>query len=128
MSLKSMANGLVLGSLCLAATGAAAPAEARERHRGHGGDTGGYSEGRDWQDRRDAGDVYINRWGDVRRGNGVERGNWAQGRHDFDGDRASHHRDHTARNVAIGAFAAVLGLALAAESQRVQEQYYDERD
>lgn len=38
------------------------------------------------------------------------------------------HKDHTGRNLAIGAFAAVLGLALAAESQRVGRDYYDDRD
>lgn len=38
------------------------------------------------------------------------------------------HRDHTGRNVAIGAFAAIVGLALAAESQRVQRDYYEDRD
>ena len=38
------------------------------------------------------------------------------------------HRDHTGRNIAIGAFAAVLGLALAAESQRVGRDYYEDRD
>ncbi|MEQ1672389.1 MAG: hypothetical protein ABL893_16170 [Hyphomicrobium sp.] len=38
------------------------------------------------------------------------------------------HRDHTGRNVAIGAFAAVLGLALAAEANRTQRRYYDDRD
>ena len=44
----------------------------------------------------------------------------------WDGHRR--HNDHTGRNLAIGAFAAVLGLALAAESQRVGRDYYDDRD
>jgi hypothetical protein len=38
------------------------------------------------------------------------------------------HRDHTGRNIAIGAFATILGLALAAESQRVHRDYYEDRD
>lgn len=38
------------------------------------------------------------------------------------------HRNHNGRNLAIGAFAAVLGLALAAESQRVGRDYYEDRD
>ena len=38
------------------------------------------------------------------------------------------HRNHTGRNIAIGAFAAVFGLALAAESQRVGRDYYEDRD
>jgi hypothetical protein len=60
---------------------------------------------------------YVNRWGDV-------RGGWRGGDH----HAYRRHRDHTGRNVAIGAFAVILGLAIAAESQRVQEQYYDDRD
>ena len=35
------------------------------------------------------------------------------------------HRDHTGRNIAIGAFAAILGLAIAAETSKVQHDYYD---
>ncbi len=35
------------------------------------------------------------------------------------------HRDHTGRNIAIGAFATVLGLALAAEASKVHRDYYD---
>ena len=38
------------------------------------------------------------------------------------------HRDHTGRNVAIGAFAAILGLGLAAEANRTQHRYYEDRD
>lgn len=43
------------------------------------------------------------------------------------GDEHRHH-DHTGRNLAIGAFATVLGIALAAEANHVHDDYYDERD
>ena len=112
MSLKKLINGVAIATVAVGSvmTGAGT-ADARDWGRGHGGGS------------------HVNRWGDVR-GDNHERGRgaWAHGggRHDgWDGER---HRDHTGRNIAIGAFAAVLGLALAAESQRVQEQYYDDRD
>jgi hypothetical protein len=38
------------------------------------------------------------------------------------------HHDHDNRNLAIGAFATVLGIALAAEANRVHDHYYDDRD
>lgn len=38
------------------------------------------------------------------------------------------HRDHTGRYVAIGAFATILGLALAAESNGVRRDYYEDHD
>lgn len=142
MSLKSLMNGVAVAAVAMAAVASVPSAEAREWRRGshtesHGGPGSGgghYDGGRG---------SYVNRWGDVRGGHrGEGRGSFAHGRsqrwnggHDSrrepDGyghgsDR--HGRDHTARNVAIGAFAAVLGLALAAESQRVREEYYDERD
>jgi hypothetical protein len=46
--------------------------------------------------------------------------------HGFEG--AYGHHDHAGRYVAVGAFAAVLGLALAAEARRVRDHYYDDRD
>ena len=48
-------------------------------------------------------------------------------RHD-DGDYGyrHHHRDNVGGAVAVGIFATVLGLALAAESNRVQHRYYDD--
>jgi|CXWK01.1.fsa_nt_gi hypothetical protein len=38
-----------------------------------------------------------------------------------------HHRDNTGRNLAIGAFATILGLAIAAEASRNNRDYYEER-
>ncbi len=60
----------------------------------------------------------VNRWGDVRHNRWNNAGN-----HDNGGYRR--HRDHTGRNLAIGAFAAILGLAIAAETAKVQHDYYD---
>jgi hypothetical protein len=59
---------------------------------------------------------------------------WAGGRanpdryeYRHDGGYEHHrHRDHVGGAVAVGIFATVLGLALAAESNRVQHQYYDD--
>lgn len=80
--------------------------------------------------------------GNHRRGHGVERGfkggheghrpyrtgeRW--NRHAYRGDYGyRQHRDNTGRNLAIGAFATILGLAIAAETSRVHDRYYDERD
>ena len=139
MSLKSLVNGVAIATIATAAVLAAPAAEAREwRRGGHSDSAGGPGPG---GGRHDGGSVgHVNRWGDVRGGNsGDGRGAIAHGRgqHWQGGYENSRHghgsgygggRDHTARNVAIGAFAAVLGLALAAESQRVREEYYDERD
>lgn len=140
MSLKTLMNGVAVAAMAAATLVAAPSAEARDWKRGghsesdagpgsgggrHGGGNGGY----------------VNRWGDVRGDSQAEgRGAFAHGRgqrwnggyensrgNDDDG-RHGHDRDHTARNIAIGTFAAVLGLALAAESQRVREDYYDRRD
>lgn len=63
----------------------------------------------------------VNRWGDVRH-NG-----WNSAAHDYNHDNGGYrrHRDHTGRNVAIGVFAAILGLAIAAETSKVQHDYYD---
>ncbi len=66
----------------------------------------------------------VNRWGDVRQ----NRWNNAVGHHENGGDYGGgyrRHRDHTGRNVAIGVFAAILGLAIAAETAKVQHDYYD---
>lgn len=63
----------------------------------------------------------VNRWGDVR------QNRWNNADHDYDHDNGGyrHHRDHTGRNFAIGTFAAILGLAIAAETAKVQHDYYD---
>lgn len=107
MSMKSFVNTVAVASIGVASLIAfSGAASARDWDR-HGGPR---------MEHRD-GSAYVNRWGDV-------RGGWRGG-----GDHGyRRHRDHTGRNVAIGAFAAILGLALAAESQRVQEDYYDDRD
>ncbi|MEQ1715519.1 MAG: hypothetical protein ABL907_05980 [Hyphomicrobium sp.] len=107
MSMKTLVNAVAVASVGLATLiPLASAASARDGHR-HGGPR---IEHYDSSPR-------VNRWGDV-------RGGWRGG----DNHGYRRHRDHTGRNVAIGAFAAVLGLALAAESQRVQEEYYDDRD
>ena len=64
----------------------------------------------------------VNRWGEVRRSPDAY-----EYRHDAgdDGYRR-HHRDNVGGAVAVGIFATVLGLALAAESNRVQHRYYDD--
>lgn len=104
MSLKTIMNGVAVATLA-AGTLLSGPGAAEARDWGHRYG-GGHTEHREggW-DRHEG------------------RGAWAQER----GWR-EHHRDNTGRNIAIGAFATVLGLALAAESARVHEQYYDERD
>lgn len=66
----------------------------------------------------------VNRWGDVR------QNRWNNAGHDYNNDNGGYrgyrrHRDHTGRNVAIGVFAAILGLAIAAETSKVQHDYYD---
>ncbi len=45
-----------------------------------------------------------------------------------DGDEGGYrrHRDHTGRYLALGAFATILGIALASQQNHVQQQYYDE--
>ena len=60
----------------------------------------------------------VNRWGDVRHNRWNNAGNNYNGGH-------RRHRDHTGRNIALGAFAAILGLAIAAETAKVQHDYYD---
>ena len=65
----------------------------------------------------------VNRWGDVRHNQWNNAGHDYGYNHDNGGYRK--HRDHTGRNVAIGVFAAILGLAIAAETSKVQRDYYD---
>lgn len=65
----------------------------------------------------------VNRWGDV-----DSRPSNYEYRQDGDEGHQYRHRDHTGRNVALGVFATVLGLAIAAESSRVGHGYYGERD
>jgi Ni/Co efflux regulator RcnB len=70
----------------------------------------------------DNGHRETNRWGENR---GHRQYNaWSHN----DGDEGGYrrHRDHTGRYLAIGAFATILGLALASQQNRVQHQYYDD--
>ncbi len=49
----------------------------------------------------------------------------------YDGDADygyRRHRHNTGRDLAIGAFATVLGIALAAEASRTHRDYYEDRD
>lgn len=134
MSLKSLMNGVAVATVVAASLAAVPAAEARDWHRGsHSVSHDGAGRGGSGYGGRDG--VFVNRWGDVRGGHrGEGRGAFAHGRGQrwqggYEHSRRHGHVDnHTGRNIAIGAFAAVLGLALAAESQRVQEEYYDERD
>ena len=63
----------------------------------------------------------VNRWGDAR------SNRWNNAGHGYNNYNGGYrkHRDHTGRNIAIGAFAAILGLAIAAETAKVQHDYYD---
>jgi hypothetical protein len=61
----------------------------------------------------------INRWGEHRQYN-------AWSRNDGDEGEYRRHGNHNGRNVAIGAFALVLGLALGSEANRTQRHYYDD--
>ena len=49
-------------------------------------------------------------------------------RHDDGGYGYRRHHNNAGAAVAVGVFAAVLGLALAAESNRVQHQYYEDQE
>lgn len=79
-----------------------------------------------WNNRSSGNSEYsprVNRWGDVDRNpSNYEYRNEGNEGHEY------RHRDHTGRNVALGVFATVLGLAIAAESNRVSHDYYGERD
>ena len=119
MSLKYLPNKIAIATLAALCALGPVTAEARDwRRNGPGEGRGIASQGSGYSAYKGNKD---NRWGERNRGgNGYGRGSFAHGpRHD-----GGHRRDHTARNVAIGAFAAIVGLALAAESQRVQDEYY----
>lgn len=118
MSMKPLVNTLMVAALASASLlPMAGTASARDSHRG--------GRGGEYVQRHD-GSPRVNRWGDVKRNDWrgghsyAHRGNGGYGEHR--GYRR--HRDHTGRNVAIGTFAVILGLALAAQSQRVQDEYY----
>lgn len=112
MSIKNVSLKRAVHALAVVAIAAgslipvANSANAGEWHRqkAYGRHDGGYAQ--NWQGRRH-----------FDRGYGYERGY---------GNRR--HHDHAGRAVAIGAFAAILGLALAAESAKVQRDYYDYED
>lgn len=104
MSMKSLANGIMLAAVTSAALlSGQGSAEARDWRRGPGA---GAPHGQ-----------FHDRWEGGRGYGGGPRTAW----------RGRHH-DNFGRNVAIGAFAAVVGAALLAQSARVHDDYYDERD
>lgn len=99
MSLKSIVNAVALGAIASASVlPMATAAEARDG-RGHYQRHGG-------------------------------QGNWKGGNRQawgYDNGYHRHRHSHRGRNVAIGAFAAVLGLAIAAEAARAHDDaYYDD--
>lgn len=104
-STKSFTSALLAAAVAIGSLGPlASAANARDWDRGgRGGDD------RRMEQRYDGGrnayrrDYRGNRWRD----SGYRR-----------------HRDHTGRNVAIGAFAAIVGLAIAAEASRNRDRYY----
>ncbi len=50
-----------------------------------------------------------------------------RGDRDYDGGHEyHHHRNHEGRALAAGAFAVILGIALASQAAHVQHDYYDE--
>lgn len=139
MSLKLLMNGVALAAIAAATLVTAPSAEAREWRRGSQPEShAGHFRGSRSEERSGG---YVNRWGDVRGGDhGRGRGAFAHGRgqrwqggseysrgghHGHDWHYGRNRRDNTARNIAIGTFAAILGFALATESQRVQDDYYD---
>ena len=60
-------------------------------------------------------------------GNSVRIRQYSYSQHDDDGDYGEH-RSHHGRNVAIGAFAAIVGLAIAAEASRANHDDDDDDD
>ena len=113
MTTAFLAASVAAGSLIpLAST-----ANARDWNHGQGG----YRDGPRIErfERRDYGRV--NRWGEPRR-DYRSHGGW----NDADTGYRHHKRDHTGRNVAIGIFAAMLGLAIASEASRANT--YDDGD
>ncbi|MEQ1652643.1 MAG: hypothetical protein ABL897_09160 [Hyphomicrobium sp.] len=108
MSLKSITSTVMVAVLTAGSLlPLASAANARDYGRHHGGGYGGY------------GPRVVERHVSPRHFRSGQGNRW-------DGHRR--HRDHTGRNIAIGAFATILGLALAAEANRTQHRYYDDRD
>lgn len=105
MSLKSIVNVVALSAIASTSLlPMATAAEARDGHR----NAGQYQ-------RHDGGNRH---W----------KGNQRQQAYRTDGYRGydrGHRRSHRGRNLAIGAFAAVLGLAIAAEASRSHGYDYD---
>jgi hypothetical protein len=100
MSLKKIITSAAVSAI--AAGSLVSTANARDfDHRGGGSRV----------EHRDHDGGRFNRWDGDRR-----NGGWRDTR-DYDGGYR-HHRNHNGRNIAIGAFAAILGLAIAAEAGR----------
>ena len=111
MSIKTIITSAAVSAIAagsLVPMSSAASARDWNGHRGHGGGP------RVEQFDRNGGE-HVNRWGEARRDY-----NYSQ----YEAPRR--HRDHTGRNVAIGVFAAILGLAIASEASRAND--YDYRD
>ena len=85
--------------------GTAGYSKHSEQFGGHGGHNRGWDHDRGWN----------------RRG-GQQFGDYRHRRH------YGHHRDHTGRNLAIGAFATILGIAIAPEVRRDRGYGYGYRD
>jgi hypothetical protein len=117
MTLKKLITSAAVSAI---AAGSLVPlssaANAAEwNHRGHGPRVERHVE------RGYHGGGHSNRWGEQRQHNA-----WRGGDHDEGGYRR--HRDRTGRYLAIGAFATILGLALASQQNHVQHQYYDDNN
>jgi hypothetical protein len=116
MSLKKIISSAVVsavaaGSLLPLSTAASA-GEWNHSGRGHG-----YTSGQRIQNNL-GGDRHEGRWNQHRQYNA-----WNHN----DGDEGGYrrHRNHNGRNIAIGAFAAILGLAIASEASRGHGHSYD---
>ena len=104
-------SAIAAGSLIPLST--AASARDWNRHNG------GYSPQAEHFNRD--GDERINRWGEARRDYG-----WRNADVTEYSEAPHHHRDNTGRNVALGLFAAILGLAIASEASHAHN--YDDQD
>jgi hypothetical protein len=74
----------------------------------------------DWRHRSYGNSVHVRQYSGAPHSN-----RWAH--RDNRGDYSGH-RNHHGRNLAIGAFAAILGLAIAAQASQAQDYDYDDED
>ena len=119
MSLKQVVSSIAVSAIAagslLPMSTAASASEWNHNGRGHG-----YTSGQRIQNNLGSShhEGRFNRWGEHRQYNA-----WNHN----DGDEGGYrrHRNHNGRNIAIGAFAAILGLAIAAEASRGHHNGYD---